>query len=75
MQIDHDPNEPQRPMKGETLVVTIGTTVCLVGLGLLLKWIDRTYGEPALWLAVGVLAVTCFGLAFAGERKKGQRRG
>jgi len=73
--IDHDPNEPQRPLKGEVLFVSIATAVILVALGIGLKWIDRTVG--GVWFAIACISliVIAFALAFREERKKRQRRG
>lgn len=72
-QIDHDPNEPPRPYKGEQLFVTIVTVVVLSGLALFLRWVAKEGGLGIFAVVCVAIVAICFAIAFRLERSKSQR--
>jgi hypothetical protein len=61
--IDHDPNEPPRPTRGEAAAVTVITIVVLVSLALALKWLKGEYGLVVGLIGCGTVIILSFGLA------------
>lgn len=72
--IDHDPNEGQTTT-GETVAVTVGTTIVLIGLGALLNYIFKSQGYAVGLTACLAVTVSLFAVAFWLERRSKRPRG
>lgn len=72
--IDHDPNEGSSTT-GETIAVTVGTTVVLIGLGFLLNYVFKSQGYAVGLATCAVATASLFALAFWLERLNKRRRG
>lgn len=73
-QIDHDPSEPPRPLRGEAIFVAIVTVVSLVCLRFLLLWVKDDFGLAWFAAAVILFIGAMFAIAFRWEAKKKQAR-
>jgi len=74
-QIDHNPNERKRPIRGEYLFVTASTVLFLTALGVGLRLAFSELGYGTGFSIGGALIIALFLLAFAWERWKARHPG
>lgn len=72
--IDHDPNEPPRPARGEAVIVPAITFVIVAAIVYGLTWMKNSYGLTTGLMACGVFLVLIFGMAFLLEARKRRHR-
>lgn len=71
--IDHNPQEKPRPTRGETIFVTVATTVVLIGMALFYNWVRREFGTGLGLGVIGLVSVTLLAIACWQEWKKRRR--